>query len=496
MLKILDIPSQWHRPMLILLIAVFVSIAAFSSTWLSIVAIWNRSETFAHGFLVAPISVWLVWNRRENYRNLIPSFSFGALIAMSAWGFVWLIADLVDVLVIKQWAVVGILTSSIWATVGTRVAAKILFPLLFLFFMVPFGEQFIPWLMDYTATFVVAMLRLTGISVYREGTFFTLTSGQWSVVEGCSGLRYLIASFTLGTVYAYLNYNSLIKRAVFMLASFLVPILANGLRAYMIVMIGHLSSMKLATGVDHIIYGWVFFGLVMLLLFYVGSFWHENPTANNVSQTPVLETYQYPRVYPLLPVILLSLIIWPLTADALHKRQAVQARIPSDILEALPAGANDIPDWDWRPEFKGVMADARRFMADDNSTIGIYLANFGDETQGGELVNSQNYLVPQKHKVWNVTHKAKITADWMKRPIEIDESRLTSAHRDLLVWRWYRVGAVDTSNDYYAKWLQLLKRLSGDAASELMIVLYTETPHDDYERARQQLRKAALVCCS
>ena len=55
---------------------------------------------------------------------------------------------------------------------------------------------------------------------------------------------------------------------MFVAASILVPIVANWLRAYMIVMIGHLSNNKLAVGVDHIIYGWVFFGIVMLLLFW------------------------------------------------------------------------------------------------------------------------------------------------------------------------------------------------------------------------------------
>ena len=57
---------------------------------------------------------------------------------------------------------------------------------------------------------------------------------------------------------------------LFVALSVIVPIVANGLRAYMIVMIAHLSDMKLALGVDHLIYGWVFFGLVMLLLFWVG----------------------------------------------------------------------------------------------------------------------------------------------------------------------------------------------------------------------------------
>jgi len=496
MLPIANIPTQWRTPLSILSVILLGTIVIYYPTWLSIVAIWNRSETFAHGFLVAPISLWLVWIRRENYRNLYPSLSYIAIFVMLMCGFLWLVADLVDVLVIQQWAVVGILVSGIWAVLGNHVTSKMLFPILFLFLMVPFGEQFIPWLMNYTATFVVTMLRLTGMSVYQEGTFITLTSGQWSVVEGCSGLRYLIASFTLGTVYAYLNYNSLIKRAIFMLASFLVPIIANGFRAYMIVMIGHLSSMKLATGVDHIIYGWVFFGLVMLLLFYVGSYWHDNIASDSVSLNHKVETHQYPATFVSLPLILISLVIWPLSADALHKRQTVRATIPDKIMQALPEEGKSMPNWNWQPEFNGVMADVRRFVVNEDSAVALYVANFGNETQGGELVNSQNYLVPQKHKVWRITHNTKFNVDCMQQSIDIDESRLTSGYRDLLVWRWYRVGSVNTSNDYYAKWLQLLKRLTGDASPELLIVLYTETDHDGYEQARQQLKKAALVCCS
>ena len=96
------------------------------------------------------------------------------------------------------------------------------------------------------------------------------------MVEACSGVRYLISSITLGCLYAYLTYRSTLRRALFIGLSIVVPIIANGLRAYMIVMIGHLSGMELATGVDHLIYGWLFFGLVMFVMFWIGSFWRED----------------------------------------------------------------------------------------------------------------------------------------------------------------------------------------------------------------------------
>ena len=56
----------------------------------------------------------------------------------------------------------------------------------------------------------------------------------------------------------------------------------------MIVMIAHLSDMKLALGVDHYIYGWVFFGLVMLLLFWLGSLWAE-PDQDHAADTTLMD---------------------------------------------------------------------------------------------------------------------------------------------------------------------------------------------------------------
>jgi exosortase len=52
--------------------------------------------------------------------------------------------------------------------------------------------------------------------------------------------------------------------------SIAVPIVANWVRAYLIILMGYLSSMRLAVGVDHLIYGWIFYAAVMLLLLWVG----------------------------------------------------------------------------------------------------------------------------------------------------------------------------------------------------------------------------------
>lgn len=60
------------------------------------------------------------------------------------------------------------------------------------------GEDLVSPIMEFSATYTVVALKLTGIPVYRHGSWFSLPTGSWSVVEAWSGVRYLIASVSLG----------------------------------------------------------------------------------------------------------------------------------------------------------------------------------------------------------------------------------------------------------------------------------------------------------
>lgn len=496
------LPGHWKKPVLGMLLLTIAGIAVFWETWVSIVAIWIRSETFAHGFLVAPVSLWLVWTKRKMYSQLQPQCSIFAVLMVAFCGLLWLLGELINALVIQQFAVVGMLISAYWAVLGNQLASKLLFPLNFLFLMVPFGEDFVPILMEYTATFAVGMLRLTGISVYREGLNFTLTSGHWSVVDACSGIRYLIASITLGAVFAYLNYNSFKKRLCMMAASVLVPIIANGFRAYMIVMIGHLSDMKLATGVDHIIYGWVFFGLVMLLLFYVGSLWQDPPlvyTPTPAEQTAEAETPAYRYYWQTLATTLLCFSIWPAALIWLTAHRAVDAEIPEYLFRISGVQQQSAGQLFWQPKFHGATSESRlMFNTAAGGVVAGYVVNFGNERHG-ELVNSRNSLVPQLDTEWQVKRKAPGHGYTISKPnvqpVDVEETVLQSETQNLLVVSWYRVGSLNTSSEYRAKWQQLLKRLTANEAPELRIILYTEIPQDDYRKARENLQEIISSCC-
>ncbi len=206
-----------------------------------------------------------------------------------------------------------------------------------MFFAVPFGEFLLPVLMEYTANFTVTALRLSGIPVYREGLQFVIPSGNWSVVEACSGVRYLIASFMIGTLFAYLNYRSTRRRLVFIGVSIVVPIVANWLRAYMIVMLGHLSGNTIAVGVDHLIYGWLFFGLVITIMFLIGARWSEPETAVPAPSGGI-EVGEWGSVSNAafagtLLACVMAVSLPPLLADAIQRSQAVGGGTGADLAE-------------------------------------------------------------------------------------------------------------------------------------------------------------------
>src|SRR5512139_3688612 len=245
--------NGWLQPGLLASGVLLLLAGLFWPTLHSMIEVWERSETFTHGFLIFPISAWLLWRQREVLARIEPRPDPRGLLLLAAAGAGWLLADAGSVNVVAQYAFIAMLIATVWALLGWTFVWAAFFPLMFLFFAVPVGEFLIPHLVQFTADFTVAALQLTGIPVYREGTHFSLVSGDWSVIEECSGIRYLIASITLGALYAYLTYRSWKRRLLFTIAAMIVPVFANSGRAYMIVMIAHLCDMKLALGIDHYI---------------------------------------------------------------------------------------------------------------------------------------------------------------------------------------------------------------------------------------------------
>jgi exosortase A len=476
------------QPLILLLGAALVLCGLYFDTARSIVEIWNSSETFAHGYIILPISLWLVWNRRARLASVPLAPYWPGLLPLLACGAAWLLAELADVQVVRHYAFVAMLPACALVILGRRMATALAFPLLYLLLAVPFGDIFIAPLIRVTADFTVWAVQASGIPVLRDGPNFSLPSGNWSVVEACSGVRYLIASFTLGCLYAYLTYRTLTRRLLFVAASILVPIAANGLRAYMIVMIGHLSGMELAVGVDHLIYGWLFFGLVMFLMYWIGGFWRQDlpPLARISATAPALAAPGQRFAVAALAAIACA-AVWPLLAQA--ERTGRSEAAPD--LSTLDAGWQAAPAFaPWTPAFNTPRARFERSYASGADRAGLAVYYYRDSARGAGPIASTNRLTKPKERDWLAGAGGTRTETIAGRPLAVRETPLRGPHGAILVWQWYEIGGRALVNDYAGKAALAANRLrhgSDDAA-----VLFAYAPLGERaEDARAVLRRFA-----
>lgn len=462
-----------------IVVALVGIIALYASTAASIVGVWQRSDTFAHGFLVVPVAAWLAWRNRAALRGLPIAPWWPAVALMLVPAAAWLVGELAQVNALMHFSLVALLVLTVPAIAGRAVARALAFPLGFLFFAVPFGEFLLPQLMDGTATFTVYALRATGIPVYREGLLFVIPSGTWSVVEACSGVRYLIASVMVGTLFAYLTYRSLGRRLAFVGISLLTPIVANWLRAYLIVVLGHVSNNRLAVGVDHLIYGWIFFGLVMALMFWIGARWQEDFAAPDPSAREVTPDTPLPVTTParlgasaMAVLAVASLPVLAAYATDAHPnahRVHLRSLAPAAGWSASPSGGAT-----WRPAYYGATADALESFAKDGRKVGVHLYFYRDQTEEKKLVSSSNMLVRSEDPAWRVTETGVVHPGSGNVPADVAASTLREATGTRLrVWQWYVVDGAATSSPAAAKLYTLKAQLLGRGDDSAAVILST-----------------------
>jgi len=464
-------------------------------TAVAMAGIWWRSETFTHCLLVPPIVLWLVWRRRTRLAQLPVRPVPWLLVLITGVCALWLLGELASVNAATQLALVALIVLSVPAVYGWAVARELVFPLAFLFFAVPLGEFMVPPMMAWTADFTIAALQATGIPVYREGLQFVIPSGSWSVIEACSGVRYLIASFMVGTLFAYLNFSSTRKRLLFAAVAIAVPILANWLRAYIIVMLGHLSNNQIAAGVDHLIYGWVFFGIVIGAMFLIGARWADPESSLPPPWVPGWASAAPGRV-------------WGMAASVLGLLLAAQGLLwqlgqPSGTTPqlALPAAAagwqaqlQDARPGRWQPQFD--TANLQREAAYREMTaaagtgagasaeagfVGLWVGYYRDQGPARKLVTSTNGLVEGGGTgTWKQVASGGMRAGdggaWRTAVLRGSNDPAARDAPRLRVWQRYWIAGTPHTSDARAKLQLAFNRLLGRGDDGAVLLLYTALP--------------------
>lgn len=471
--------SASGRTLGILAGALLAAVVLHYPTWWSMVAIWLRSDTFLHGIVIAPLSAYLIWRCWPTLRFIDTRRYFLGLLAVLAVTVSWLLCDLLGIQVGKQLSAVALIPALVLTLTGPAFTRAIAFPLGYLVFTVPFGDGAIPYLIDFTAFFTVEALQMTGFPVLREGAFFSIPAGNFEVAKACSGIRYLLASVAIGTLYGYMIYSSLYKRLAFFLFALLLPVVANGIRAYGIVLLAHFSDMKIAVGVDHLIFGWIFFGIVMLLMFWIGDRYRDPPLEDPVSGESSVPHVSRPKerqgvaVVAILSVILVG--IGPAAAMALSNVNANVQYL------GLPAR---IGDWqitgneqaDWRPAYVGASHEIVSGYVRGPDRVDVAVVRYDDQKQGAELANSINAVAADP--VWRIGQTTwlqfeRTNGAWLP----IRDSTIHGSAKDRIVWSWHEVDRRPVTGNLDTKWREALAllRFTPPQSAAIMVSVPVET---------------------
>jgi len=255
---------------LFLLVTVFIMV--FFPTWKSLFNAWSSSDDYSHGFLIVPLSLYFIWQKKENLAAVTvkPSWFAFPLILLSL--VLYLVSQYAGILTLAPFAMILFIGSSVIFLFGCQLFNICLFPLFLLLFMIPVPGQIyaaitIP-LQLFVTKVTVFIASSIGIPILREGNVLSLPEHTLQVVQACSGLRSIMTLLTLGIVIAYFSLKSNLLRTILFFLAIPIAILVNVVRVLLMVIAFYYYNFDLATGTIHTVFGGVIFGLAMLLFIF------------------------------------------------------------------------------------------------------------------------------------------------------------------------------------------------------------------------------------
>lgn len=483
----IEVYSDWKNRGLLVLAGVIVVIFVLLPTYAEIFDFWWNYSAYNHCILIVPISLYLIYEKKVALLTRPPSISWlgGAYFLLNS--FLWLVGGFLAIAALQHLAAIGLVIALIWTLIGNSPARVIAFPLFYLYFGVPEGEILVPYLRDLTAEVVVNLLRATGIPVFMEGRYLTIPSGQFHVAKACSGINYLIATLAVGTVFAYTRYSSNWRRLAFMMLAILVPLLANGLRAYGIVMIAHLSEYKYAMGIDHYIYGWLFFGFVIFILFAIGNLFSD-------AKDEPFEAYKLHWGMPsgsrtTGAIVTLVFAIVLLGATSAGYEGVLEVPDSNSTYSINPTTAwvfNDEPQLELFGSYEGNPIELTKQYQNIRfaNPVNLHLALYPNREQNGELENRANLFFDEEK--WQRIDGPKLSSINAGHFSNVDEYILRRYGRDHLAWVWYEVSGAAFTKRSDVKWSLTKARIAGKHSGGAQGVVLTPIIQN-VEQAREVL---------
>ena len=247
---------------------VFACLILLHPTVIDMMRLWAGSSSWHHGFLVAPLAFWMIYDRHQSAPA--PS-TWGSAIGLVLFAAgIWLYGNIAGYALLEHLAFVSLLISGACVVFGPTVMRYFAVPAAFLFFMAPFGEVIVPALQIISAAGADILLNISGFEAIRQGVIIETTADKYKVAEACAGLNLLLASILTSTFLSYCWFRDRQTTLFFIVGAALFALAMNILRVFIVIALATIVTRGWDVAGDHQTIGLILYAIMVASLIFVG----------------------------------------------------------------------------------------------------------------------------------------------------------------------------------------------------------------------------------
>jgi EpsI family protein len=207
-----------------------------------------------------------------------------------------------------------------------------------------------------------------------------------------------------GTLVCNVCFRSWSRRAIFLTSALLICVLANGVRAFATIYVGYLYDVNAASGFDHVVFGWVFFALVMaIVMASAWPFFDRGPNELSFDPRAIQGEVGKPvSPHPIWAAALGIILLAPIWSSVAAGRSVDLASVSPPTVQGWQLSKAPM-SYPWKPRYAGADSTGQwRYENDLGQVVDLAIATYGRQSEGHELVGfGQGAVDPQSEWTWS-----------------------------------------------------------------------------------------------
>lgn len=406
-------------------------------TTVSLIAEWEDTDalTYTHGYLVAALSLWLLYRKRHELvaAQARPSILAFGLLAMAS--ILWLVLYQAGIQVGHQALFPLIVWLGVLAAFGWPIARLSAFPVGYLYFAIPVWNLANGAIQALSVYAVRGLLRVAGVPAYFEGNFVHIPSGVFEIAGGCSGLHFLIVALALAALGGEVSRDTWRIRLLMVALAGGLSIIGNWFRIFTIIVAGHLTDMQhYLIREDHYYFGWGVFAVVMTVYFLIVRRLPASPDVPPPIHAGVAREPVARAVFAGVAAAIAVLAVGPAWGLVIRSAVPPPTNVALPAITAAWSGPVAGPV-EWQPRFVGADSQESGSYRGVAGTVDVFVATYLRQAQGRELIGYDNSVIGPGP--WQTLSTARL--EW--RGIPVNESLVSRDDgTEFLLWFTYGIG--------------------------------------------------------